>query len=142
MPLNEFMEDGLTVGFNKRVTSTTFIGQVWFHVIVEYPVRLAGFQNPTIPPGTILTQRVLDSEIRVEENQAFFRPDPRFQATFFNTLEEASVEMALCRVILKCDFLLDNDGRSVDGDFLGGTLPSGDGVPGGDFESWFVLRRG
>jgi hypothetical protein len=38
---------------------------------------------------------------------------------------------------LKCDFLLDCHSNPVDGDHLGGMLPSGNGVPGGTFESWF-----
>ena len=40
-------------------------------------------------------------------------------------------------VTLKCDFLLDCNGIAVDGDHIGGRLPSGDGVAGGTFESWF-----
>lgn len=40
-------------------------------------------------------------------------------------------------ITLKCDFLLDCHGVAVDGNHLGGVLPSGDGVPGGTFESWF-----
>ena len=46
-------------------------------------------------------------------------------------------------ITLKCDFLLDCHGVAVDGNHLGGVLPSGDGVPGGTFESWFrVLPDG
>lgn len=45
-------------------------------------------------------------------------------------------------VVLKCDFILDCDGRPVDGNHLGGRLPSGDGVPGGTFESWFYVDAG
>ena len=40
-------------------------------------------------------------------------------------------------VTLKCDFLADCDGKPVDGNHLGGRLPTGDGVAGGTFESWF-----
>jgi hypothetical protein len=40
-------------------------------------------------------------------------------------------------VTLKCDFLLDCAGKAVDGNHLGGRLPTGDGVAGGTFESWF-----
>lgn len=44
-------------------------------------------------------------------------------------------------VTLKCDFIQDYRGRSVDGNFLGGAFPSGDGVEGGTFESWFTLTK-
>jgi hypothetical protein len=40
-------------------------------------------------------------------------------------------------VTLKCDFILDCHGNPVDGNHLRGRLPSGDGIPGGSFESWF-----
>ncbi len=42
-------------------------------------------------------------------------------------------------VTLRCDFLLDCRGHPVDGNHLGGRVPTGDGVPGGTFESWFTL---
>ncbi|MBB5157046.1 hypothetical protein [Saccharopolyspora phatthalungensis] len=40
-------------------------------------------------------------------------------------------------VSLLCDFLTDENGLPVDGSHLGGQLPSGNGVPGGVFDSWF-----
>jgi hypothetical protein len=40
-------------------------------------------------------------------------------------------------VTLKCDFILDCHEQPVDGDYLKGRLPSGNGLPGGVFESWF-----
>jgi hypothetical protein len=42
-------------------------------------------------------------------------------------------------VTLKCDFILDCHGNAVDGNFLGGRLPTGDGIAGGVFESWFYV---
>lgn len=40
-------------------------------------------------------------------------------------------------ITLKCDFILDCHGEPVDGNHVGGLLPTGDGVRGGTFESWF-----
>jgi hypothetical protein len=46
-------------------------------------------------------------------------------------------------VTLKCDFIIDCLGQAVDGNHLRGELPSGDGAPGGTFESWFrVVAEG
>jgi hypothetical protein len=42
-------------------------------------------------------------------------------------------------VTIECDFLLDCHGNPVDGDHLGGRLPSGNGLPGGTFHSWFSV---
>lgn len=40
-------------------------------------------------------------------------------------------------VTLRCDFILDCHEIPVDGEHLGGRLPSGDRTPGGTFLSWF-----
>jgi hypothetical protein len=41
---------------------------------------------------------------------------------------------------IKCDFIVEVDGkRPIDGNFLLGNLPTGDGVPGGTFWSWVQL---
>jgi hypothetical protein len=45
-------------------------------------------------------------------------------------------------VKLRCDFLLDCHGNPVSGKHLSGRLPSGDGTPGGIFESWFRVEDG
>jgi hypothetical protein len=42
-------------------------------------------------------------------------------------------------ITIKCDFLIDCHGRAVDGNHIGGRLPSGNGTPGGTFESWFTV---
>ncbi len=47
----------------------------------------------------------------------------------------------LVHVTLKCDFILDCNGKPVDGDFLGGKPCTGNGVPGGTFESWFTVTE-
>jgi hypothetical protein len=43
-------------------------------------------------------------------------------------------------VVLRCDVITDLHGVAVDGNFLGGSLPTGDRVPGGTFESWIQVR--
>jgi hypothetical protein len=43
-------------------------------------------------------------------------------------------------VQLKTDFIVDARSRAVDGDFVLGTLPTGNQIPGGTFWSWMRLR--
>ncbi|MCG8353891.1 MAG: hypothetical protein MI924_39505 [Chloroflexales bacterium] len=43
----------------------------------------------------------------------------------------------IVHVTLKCDFVLDCHDLAVDGNHLGGVAPTGDGIAGGTFESWF-----
>lgn len=47
----------------------------------------------------------------------------------------------IIHVTLRCDFILDCHDNPVDGDHLRGRLPTGNGVPGGIFESWFKVVR-
>jgi hypothetical protein len=48
------------------------------------------------------------------------------------------------RILLRADFVLDTQepARAVDGNFLGGQLPTGNGRQGDSFESWFGVRGG
>lgn len=43
-------------------------------------------------------------------------------------------------ITLRCDFIIDCNGRAVDGDHLRADTPTGDGVEGGLFESWFFVK--
>lgn len=47
----------------------------------------------------------------------------------------------IIHITLRCDFIHDCRGTPVDGDFFGLRLPSGDGIAGGTFESWFYLTN-
>lgn len=57
--------------------------------------------------------------------------DPRFKKPY------SYLRGQIVFITLKCDFVLDCHGHAVDGNHIGGTLPSGDGIKGGTFESWF-----
>jgi hypothetical protein len=55
--------------------------------------------------------------------------------------DQRSIAGTMVYVTLKCDFILDCHNNPVDGDFLGARFPTGNGVPGGIFESWFRVNR-
>jgi hypothetical protein len=67
-----------------------------------------------------------------EDCVAVFTIDPDYLRGRRTTIANSTVY-----VTLKCDFILDCHENPVDGDHLRGRLPSGNGVPGGVFESWF-----
>jgi hypothetical protein len=141
LTLDEFM-NGLWVTFNSDIDTAVKPekNRGWFLVTIEYPI-MATPDVPHIQQNTIFTQRVLDSGIEIRTNRALFTPHPDFRNTFDRVKDEGNVGgEILCRVIVKCNYLTDNQNRLVDGDFFG-KFPSGAGVPGGDFESWFVFPR-
>lgn len=75
---------------------------------------------------------------RLEEEscEAVFYIDPDF-FTGEARKGKFNIEHNWVYITLKCDFILDCHHIPVDGNHLRGQLPSGDGVPGGTFESWF-----
>lgn len=83
-----------------------------------------------------------ESAILYDENNPPYW-DPRECAAVFTIkddwLEGSDDTIAgnLVYITLRCDFVLDCNDLAVDGDHLRGTLPTGDGIEGGTFESWF-----
>lgn len=141
LKLNKFMS-GLNVTFSDNPSTPTTHGEAWFIVTVEFPVGRIVDGQVNLRPGTILVKHVLAEKIEISGNTASFKPDGAFKETFIALLEMLGSDVApLCRVVLKCNALKGINGFAVDGDFLLGTLPSGDGTAGGDFESWFTLTR-
>lgn len=139
LELDEFLDTGLTVTFSDNITPLTARGDAWFIVTMEYPVAPMAELQPPFWPGTILVQRVLAETIDIQSNTATFKPAVAFKDVFSSVIEALGSDLALCRVVLKCSALQGADGQAIDGDFVLGTLPTGNGVPGGDFESWFTV---
>jgi hypothetical protein len=70
----------------------------------------------------------------------FMRPPhlmPDRRTALFEVLRPEEYVNDTIHVTLRCDFILDCHDNPVDGDHLRGRLPTGNGVPGGTFESWF-----
>ncbi len=68
--------------------------------------------------------------------------DPRSRTAVFRMtkfLKDYSKLRGTVEILLDCDFILDCDGRAVDGNFVGACLPSGNGTEGGSFRSWAKL---
>ena len=62
-------------------------------------------------------------------------PDRR--SAMFEVLRPDEYVGSTIQVTLRCDFILDCRDNPVDGNHLRGRRPTGDGVAGGTFESWF-----
>lgn len=73
-----------------------------------------------------------------DDCRAVFTIDPDYIRTRYDDHRRAeNIAGDMVYVTLECDFILDCHGNPVDGDFLRGLFPTGDGVPGGKFKSWF-----
>lgn len=120
---------GLTISFSEEVEATCKPESAWFIVMLRTKGDLEGTEMDLV---------VGAKSISITDRTVTFKP-----VDLVNWLNQNQTG-ALCRVILKCNFLRgktvdDVDCLSVDGDFFG-VFPTGDGIPGGDFESWFMLN--
>jgi len=157
-PWATFEQDGLQINFSGAVATKPTIDDGWILVSLEISggkrvtstdiaIRLLellfGFLWPL---GTRLIHRVQAQQISLQNDattnqyRAHFQPPPELTAylAFLRLLIPGLT--VLCRVVVKCDFLVDGLGKPIDGNFLAGLRPTGDGMRGGDFESWFMFE--
>jgi hypothetical protein len=153
-----FERDGLQIDFSGPVAVEPAIDDGW--ILVSFEISGGERTKPTDPtalilsllfrfiwpPGTRLIYRLQAQQISLQNDTAAPRYFARFQpapelTAYLVLIRQLFVQNfnLLCRVVVKCDFLVDGNGKPIDGDFLTGSLPSGDGMRGGEFESWFKL---
>jgi hypothetical protein len=125
--LRESMQGRLEVRFDRKLLDNegeaTGINEHTF--IVQY----GGVQRDVeFLPSTD------DSPTMEEDCLAVFRIEP---SKLDPNERRANIAGNVVYVTLKCDFILDCHENPVDGDHMRGQLPSGNGMAGGVFESWF-----
>lgn len=152
IPANQF-PDTFTVTFSDSITAPTkgIKGRAWFIVTLELPVAgeiISTHGSTSSIPVIITVLHLLAENIEVKEvngkGKAIFTlysDTVRFVRIIQGGGDHLGDHKLLCRIVIKCDFLLDSQGRAVDGNHLGGRLTSGDGIPGGDFESWLIITK-
>jgi hypothetical protein len=106
--------------------------------LVQYTEGLHGARKDL--PGKITVEEEAVSGCERGVSRATFTLDPA-ECAVKEMLEATEHRHVFVYVTLKGDFIQDYRGRAVDGDFLCGSLPTGNGVEGGTFESWFQLTH-
>jgi competence ComEA-like helix-hairpin-helix protein len=145
-----FFENGLLIAF-RGLVQTQDINRHTLQLLAEMRTRnQAGLpldcwcEIPGIINGVELD--LIDQGDGTDVIQGINDPNPA--TPFVNGARwqpEAGVQLAMdltYRVVLKGDLIVGDNGQSVDGNHLALWLPkraSGDGIPGGTFESWFDL---
>jgi hypothetical protein len=141
----ELMEKvGIAIGFDRPVRADTLLHSKFgmdFSLVFELLTRLNDNDNCLCPvrlPVELLSDFTVEDELIVDAV-------PADGEEFVRGIRIAPTSdlfiMDVARVLLRCDFVLDEKDQAIDGNFLGGALPSGDGVAGGLFESWFWMLR-
>lgn len=118
--------------------------KVWF----DRPLRAAGSAHGVGENTFRLTARPPGGPVRAVASTKAPHLEGTGKVAVFEFAEDAFrhehesyIGNATVHVEMLCDFILDQRGVPVSGRHLGGRLPSGDGRPGGTFESWFQVRR-
>lgn len=133
--LNNDMNGELVVTFDRKLlyANSDATGINPFTFIVQY----GGMQRNVefLPYAEGYEPRLVD------DCHAVFAIDPDYinpdRPAERKQYDRYNIVGSVVYVTIKCDFILDCHDNPVDGNFLRGVMPTGDGVPGGVFESWF-----
>ena len=130
--VRQIIKKGLTVTFDHAIDPKT----------VNRHTFLISFKFADRPSGTIVRKFIPVEDIKVMENQCKYMLrvnrewiDEEIDASKSELFDGIDVDITL-RSSLICDL----DCKALDGDFICGKLPTGNGVQGGDFVSWFTVR--
>jgi hypothetical protein len=137
---NGIYKDGIRVWFDKKMDGAT-INANTFRVMVRMEDNDTGNSRFDMVPGDVSYQYDEGTKASVA---AFMITSKWLVDVFFgySRVREKGGEFL---VVLKGDFIMSAGdvcipARALDGDFIGSSLPTGNGTPGGDFESWFFVE--
>jgi hypothetical protein len=126
------------VTFDAPIRPEGITGRTFQAIAIRYPEKLDGAGQPEIVPTKVWCNS--------EKTKACLQIDPHYAR---NRLDRTSFDLYL---MLRCNLVVDASGLPVDGELMAkldreknyvAAWPSGDGIPGGLFESWIrVVHRG
>jgi len=129
-------QKGIRIGFDRPMDDTTINTETFLVMVKMQDGETGNFKYPRIP-GRVTYDAV--------KNEACFTIESKWLDDVY--LGYSSIKKkAEFVVVLKGDFIMSkgdacNPPRALDGNFIGGRLPSGNGTPGGDFISWFKVVK-
>lgn len=130
--VNEIILKGFVVAFDREMIPQT-INRHTFVVAFKFKDRVS---------GTIVRKFIPAGEIEPSGNYCRYSfsvdkdwIDEEIDASKSELFDGIDVE-----IILRSSLIHDKNGKALDGDFINSRLPTGNGVQGGDFVSWFSVR--
>ena len=136
--VQDFLSDGLVIWFSNEVSSESLIPpNLNYHVQLfkyegldwelEFDVGFNQVTEVTIDSNSTISGQTLVTGLPQDTAQGL-------QIILINLIDTLGVP-GVYKVVIRGDFVIDVDGRAVDGNFVGAKTPSGDGIEGGTFES-------
>jgi hypothetical protein len=126
-------DEGVKVKFDRKMKEET-INTNTFLFLVKMKGGEAGNYIYEQVPGVVTY--VYDES----ESTATFKYTQKWIHDVYFGYSRIPEESSDFMVVLKGDFILSEVGKALDGNFIGGNLPSGNGTQGGDFVSWFSVE--
>ncbi|MCG2582675.1 MAG: hypothetical protein KA296_17535 [Marinobacter sp.] len=129
---------GFAMAFSRPVLPQTVSATLVFEVLYR-DIATSTWKTVTDIEVAALSAIEFDADnVIVAAVQSAISTEPVEGITLRSTL--GPLADGLYRIRFNGDFVSDEQGFAVDGDHLLGRLPSGDGVPGGAFESWVRVQ--
>jgi hypothetical protein len=132
-------DEGVKVWFDQEMDGKTINGNT-FQVMVKMEDAETGNSRYVMIPGEV--SYTYDESTKA--SVATFKINSKWVIDVYFGYSSVRDKGGEFLVVLKGDFIMTvgddcNPARALDGNFIGGTPPSGNGSPGGDFISWFSV---
>lgn len=130
-------EEGFKITFDQKMDPITINGFTFLFAVIITGGKAGYRKREYISPGEIVSS---------EDKKTFtIYPDSDWIAdeveppghSMLRKEKEYGFDV---EIILRGSHIMSTNGRALDGDFIGGKLPSGNGTQGGDFISWFHVE--
>ena len=138
---DEFIyKKGLKVGFDRKIDKST-INRNTFLFLVNIEDADTGNYKYEQVPGEVSYKY----DKNTGDSTATFKCTSKWLYDVYFGYSRVREKGGEFMVILKSDFILSAEengkpAKALDGNFIGGKLPSGNGTQGGDFVSWFYVE--
>jgi hypothetical protein len=122
---------GFEITFDRPVHKDGITQRIFQAIAVRYVENMYGAGLPEVVPASV--------RLNEERTRIHLHIDPHYAR---NRLEKTRFDLYL---LLRSNLIIDDHGSPIDGELLAGLdgdgeyvtkFPTGDGVPGGLFESW------
>ena len=138
----ELVNKGLTVTFDKPMDLDTINRHTFLFAAITVE-EVTGYRRlKYIPSSQIVKEKITISGKWVKTKATFVVEDDErgWKSDELTGIHSEIRRGADFEIILRGSLIMSMEGKALDGDFIGGNLPSGNGFQGGDFVSWFSVK--
>ncbi len=134
------VNEGLTVTFDKLMDPATINKHTFLFaaITVEEPTGYRRLKY--IPSSDIVKEEITINRKQVTKATFVVEDDRGWKSDELTGIHSEIRRGADFEIILRGSLIMSTEGKALDGDFIGGKLPSGNGIQGGDFVSWFSVN--